>query len=83
MYRFDNTKQINTWMLIIPFKGILVNKPLATRLVMKCSEQQLETLSTNENESCIENSLEYAASDTDFANVWKTSSGAKSLISNR
>ena len=56
-------------MLIIPFKGILVNKPLATRLVMKCSEQQLETLSTNENESCIENSLEYAASDTDFANV--------------
>ena len=79
MYRFDNTKQINTWMLIIPFKGILVNKLLATRLVMKCSEQQLETLSTNENESCIENSLEYTASDTDFANVWKTSSGAKSV----
>ena len=55
-------------MLIIPFKGILVNKLLITRLVMKCSEQQLETLSTNENESCTKNSLKYIASDTDFAN---------------
>ena len=45
-------------MSITSFKGILVNKPLISRLAMKWSEQKLETLSANENESCTENSLD-------------------------
>ena len=45
-------------MSITSFKGILVNKLSISRLVMKWSEQKLETLSANENESCMENSLD-------------------------
>ena len=44
-------------MPLTSFKGILVYKLLTSRLAMKLSGQKLETSSTNENDSCTENSL--------------------------
>ena len=45
-------------MSITSFKGILVNKLSTSRLAMKWSGQNLETSSSNENESYTENSLD-------------------------
>ena len=59
-------------MSISSFKGILVNKLSTLTLAMKWSGQKLETSSANENESCIQNSLDVRGDKTgtkDFATL--------------
>ena len=72
MNRVGITKQIINAMAVTSFKGILVNKLSTSRLAMKWSGQKLGTSSANENESCIENSLDVRGDkigNKNFANL--------------
>ena len=58
MNRVGIAKQIINKNVKTSCNGILVNKLSTSSRAMKWSGQKLETSSTNENESCTENSLD-------------------------